>query len=147
MFCSISHELRSPLNHISGMHSLLKTKLAQPEQVHLLNIAESSTEMLKLKIDDILEKIGGTISDFEAKIAKVDVEGISGGVKTTVEEATATLATIRRVVDNSRDNIYRSTYSLKRTLRNLEEFSAIIREQPSLLLSNKKHKDRPSPED
>ena len=32
MFCSISHELRSPLNHISGMHTLLKSKLETEEQ-------------------------------------------------------------------------------------------------------------------
>jgi signal transduction histidine kinase len=37
------------------MHSLLKSKLSHPEQLHLLEIAESSTEMLKLKIDDILD--------------------------------------------------------------------------------------------
>ena len=116
------------------------------------NLNETSRRFKKTatdlgKVDDILEKIGVTISDFESKMTKVDVEGISNGVKTTVDEAAATLVSIRRVVDNSRDNIYRSTHSLKRTLRNLEEFSAIIREQPSLLLSTKKHKDRPAPED
>ena len=55
MFCSISHELRSPLNHISGVHSLLKAKLVTEEQEGLLRIAESSTEILKIKIDDILD--------------------------------------------------------------------------------------------
>lgn len=55
MFCSISHELRSPLNHISGIHSLIKSKLTTSEQQQLLKIAESSTELLKIKIDDILD--------------------------------------------------------------------------------------------
>ena len=55
MFCSISHELRSPLNHITGVHSLLKAKLATEEQKSLMKIADSSTELLKIKIDDILD--------------------------------------------------------------------------------------------
>ncbi len=116
------------------------------------NLNETSRRFKKTandlaKIDDIMEKISATITDFEQKMARVDVEGISNGIKSTVDEANATLSTIRHVVENSRDNIHRSTYSLRRTLRNLEEFSALIREQPSLLLSNKKQKDRPAPED
>ncbi|CAI2373590.1 unnamed protein product [Moneuplotes crassus] len=55
MFRSISHELRSPLNHISGMLSLLKSKLITEEQKSLICIAECSTELLKMKIDDILD--------------------------------------------------------------------------------------------
>ena len=99
------------------------------------------------QIDDILTKVGATIDAFDKELAAADIAGISSGVKSAVGEANTTLTSIRRVVDSSKDNIYRSTHSLKRTIRNLEEFSAAIRDQPSLLLSKKKTKDRPEPED
>ena len=99
------------------------------------------------QIEEILNRMRASLQDFQTKLASVDVSGISNGIESTVNEANSTLASIRRVVDSSTENIYRSTYSLKRTLRNLEEFSAAIRDQPSLLLSKKKTKDRPEPED
>ena len=73
MFCSISHELRSPLNHISGVHSLLKSKLATDEQRGLMKIAESSTEMLKIKIDDILDFYEVESGDFIVEKIQFDV--------------------------------------------------------------------------
>ena len=73
MFCSISHELRSPLNHISGMHSLLKSKLATQEQQDLMQIAESSTELLRIKIDDILDYYEVETSNFSIQKMQFDV--------------------------------------------------------------------------
>ncbi len=99
------------------------------------------------KVNDILGKLSDTIKSFQGKLEAVDVAGISGGVKESVDEAKATINSIRRIVDTSRENIFHSTKSLKRTIRNLEDFSAEIRDQPSLLLSNKKQDDRASPED
>jgi len=74
MFCSLSHELRSPLNHISGMHSLLKSKLATKEQQHLMKIAESSTELLRVKIDDILDF-------YEVETSSITIEKIQYDVR------------------------------------------------------------------
>jgi two-component system sensor histidine kinase BarA len=73
MFCSISHELRSPLNHISGILSILKTKLATNEQNGLMKIAESSTEILKMKIDDILDFYEVESGNFNMDKMKFDV--------------------------------------------------------------------------
>ena len=73
MFCSISHELRSPLNHISGMHSLLKSKLATQEQQDLMQIAESSTELLRIKIDDILDYYEVETSNFTTQKMQFDI--------------------------------------------------------------------------
>ena len=73
MFCSISHELRSPLNHISGMHSLLKSKLATEEQKALMVIAESSTKMLKMKVDDILDFYEVESGNFSVQKNQFDV--------------------------------------------------------------------------
>jgi phospholipid/cholesterol/gamma-HCH transport system substrate-binding protein len=99
------------------------------------------------KVEGILGQISATVDHFDKKLAALDVAGISSGVKTSVDEAGETLHTIRRTVEASRQNIFYSSKSLKRTLRNLEEFSSAIRDQPSLLLSNKKPKDRGAPED
>jgi phospholipid/cholesterol/gamma-HCH transport system substrate-binding protein len=116
------------------------------------NLSETSRVIKKTakdlqQIDAILSNVRATLDAFDKKLAAADVASISNGIKSTVGEANATLLSIRRVVDSSKDNIYRSTHSLKRTIRNLEEFSAAIRDQPSLLLSKKKTKDRPEPED
>lgn len=73
MFCSISHELRSPLNHISGMHSLLKSILETEEQKGLMKIAESSTELLKIKIDDILDFYEVESGNFTVQKMQFDV--------------------------------------------------------------------------
>ena len=73
MFCSISHELRSPLNHISGMHTLLKSKLETEEQKNLMKIADSSTEILKMKIDDILDFYEVESGNFAVREMKFDV--------------------------------------------------------------------------
>lgn len=99
------------------------------------------------KVKEILARLSKTIKDFQDKLGAVDVEGISGGVKQAVDDARSALSSVRRVVDSSRENVFHSAKSLKRTMRNLEEFSAEIRDRPSLLLSNKKQEDRASPED
>ena len=116
------------------------------------NVTETTRRFKKTSqalanVDIILERVDQAVASLNQKINAVDVAGISDGVKTTLTEAAGTLSSIRRIVDRSRENVHRSTYSLKRTMRNLEEFSAMIREQPSLLLSNKKPKGRPAPED
>jgi signal transduction histidine kinase len=38
LFCSISHELRSPINHINGMLELLKTKVDQDELLRYIKV-------------------------------------------------------------------------------------------------------------
>jgi phospholipid/cholesterol/gamma-HCH transport system substrate-binding protein len=118
----------------------------------VLNMAEASRGFKKTaadlaKVDDILRKISVTLKDFDDKLAAVDVAGISDGVKQSVDEASAALKSIRRIVESSRENVFASSKSLKRTLRNLEEFSAEIRDQPSLLLSKERPKDRTPPEE
>jgi len=55
MLCSISHELRTPVNQINGVLTLLLPTLNTAEQKSLLRIANSSTELLKLKVDDMLD--------------------------------------------------------------------------------------------
>ena len=54
MLWSLSHEIRSPLHQVNGMLSLIQPKLKDPEQLKYIKIANSSSELLRLKIEDIL---------------------------------------------------------------------------------------------
>ena len=54
LFCSISHELRSPINHVNGMLEVIKSKV-DDSILRYVKIAMSSCNMLKSKIDDILD--------------------------------------------------------------------------------------------
>ena len=136
---------------ISELNRLVQTSSPSIEEI-IQNVNTATAGFRRTahdlsKINDIFAKLSATIQEFQNKLAAIDVAGISSGLKKSVDEAHATLNSIRRVVDTSRENIFHSAKSLKRTLRNLEDFSAEIRDQPSLLLSNKKQKDRASPED
>lgn len=70
MLCSLSHELRSPLNQINGVLSLIQPTLKNDEQQKLLKIANSSTEMLKIKINDMLDYYEIETKGFKPDIVK-----------------------------------------------------------------------------
>lgn len=70
MLCSISHELRSPVNQINGVLSLLQPTLKSYEQRRLLKIANSSTEMLRIKINDMLDYYEIETKGFKPEIVK-----------------------------------------------------------------------------
>ena len=56
LFCSISHELRSPVNHINGILELINKNCPKDEKIlKFVKIGLSSIEMLTHKIDDILD--------------------------------------------------------------------------------------------
>lgn len=88
------------------------------------------------KVDNILRKTRETLEKFASQLEKVDVAKIAKGIENTVHGADATVQSIRRVVDASRANVYQSSKHLKNTLRNLEDLSSELREQPSLLLNS-----------
>ena len=54
MLWSLSHKIRSPLHQVNGMLSLIQPKLKDPEQLKYIKIANSSSELLRLKMEDIL---------------------------------------------------------------------------------------------
>lgn len=70
MLCSISHELRSPVNQINGMLSLLQPTLKTSEQQRLLKIANSSNEILRIKISDMLDYYEIETKNFKTEIIK-----------------------------------------------------------------------------
>ena len=55
------------------VHSILKTKLDKKEQKELMRIADSSTEVLKMKIDDILDFYEVESGDFIIQKMQFDV--------------------------------------------------------------------------
>lgn len=55
MLCTISHEIRSPVNQISGTLTLLKPHIRNPKHLHLIDIAQSASDTLKYKVDDLLD--------------------------------------------------------------------------------------------
>jgi len=136
---------------LQDLESIIQT--SKPDVAVIIeNVRETSVSFRKTasdlaKVDDILQSLSSTLRDFNSKLKSVDVEGISDGMKKSVDEAGEALTSIRRIVDASRNNIYDSSKALKRTLRNLEDFSAEIRNQPGLLLSNEKPENRTPPED
>jgi len=57
---NVSHEIRTPINGIMGMLSLLKRECSSDKQLHYIRIAENSASTLTAQINDILDfsKIG-----------------------------------------------------------------------------------------
>ncbi|UXD86156.1 ATP-binding protein [Thalassolituus hydrocarboniclasticus] len=52
---NVSHEIRTPINGIMGMLSLLKRECSNEKQLHYIHIAESSASALTAQINDILD--------------------------------------------------------------------------------------------
>jgi len=126
---------------------------AQPEVRKILTNASDATESFKRvagslsRIDKILADLSRSLESFDEQIKAAEVGKISKGAQNAVAEAEAALKGIRQLVDASREDIYASSRSLRRTMRNLEDLSADLREQPSLLINSKPPKARDPKED
>ena len=56
LFCSVSHELRNPINHINGILECISSYVSPGDRIQqFVEIALSSTSMLMHKIDDIMD--------------------------------------------------------------------------------------------
>lgn len=99
------------------------------------------------KVDGILSEIQITLGDVNRQLKEADVGGLISDTRDTVQEAENAIRSVRQIVDSSRENVYSSTVSLKNTLRNLEEVSADVRNQPSLLLNSDPLEERTPPDE
>lgn len=98
------------------------------------------------KVDNILKKMKRTLEQFNKQIKAANIEGLSGSIQSTFKEADATVKSVRRIVDSSRENIYQSTRLLRKTLDNFEDFSSELKDHPSLLLRSEPPRRRTPPD-
>jgi phospholipid/cholesterol/gamma-HCH transport system substrate-binding protein len=94
------------------------------------------------RIDNILKDIAGTLGRFNRYLKDVDLGALAGDAQVAVSQAKEMLKSMRQLVDASRGDIYQSSKSLRKTLRNLEVLSSDLKEQPSLLLRSKHQEER-----
>ena len=127
---------------------------SQPQVHTILTNAADATESFKrvasslARVDKILADISVTLDGFNEQVKAAEVGKISKGAQNTVAEAEAAIKGLRQLVEASRDDIYASAHSLRKTMRNLEELSTDLRDQPSLILNSKPPKARePKKED
>jgi phospholipid/cholesterol/gamma-HCH transport system substrate-binding protein len=121
---------------------------AQPEVRKILTNASEATESFKRvatslsRVDKILADINVTLDSFNEQVKAAEIGKISKGAQETVAEAEAAIKGVRQLVEASREDIYASARSLHRTMRNLEELTADLKEQPSLIINSKPPKAR-----
>jgi phospholipid/cholesterol/gamma-HCH transport system substrate-binding protein len=87
------------------------------------------------KVDSVLTKIDRTLGELNEQIEAANVGEIADGAEKALTETSEILKSMRRVMQASRMDVYRSVKSMKRSMDNMEQFSAEIRDNPSLILS------------
>jgi len=94
------------------------------------------------RVDDVLGRLDKTLREINSQIASADVGKIADSTQEALRETATILKSMRRVMQASRLDVYRSVRSLKKSLNNMEQFSAEIRENPSLLLGSSAPEER-----
>ena len=94
------------------------------------------------RVDDVLGRLDRTLRALNNQIASADVGKIADSTQRALLETASILKSMRRVMQASRLDLYRSVRSLKNSLNNMEQFSSEIRENPSLLLGSSAPEER-----
>ena len=74
MIASTSHDMRTPLNTITSMLTLIKNKVVDPELLRWLHIANNSTSLLTYLVNDTLDFFQIKSGKFSIKKYRFDVE-------------------------------------------------------------------------
>jgi phospholipid/cholesterol/gamma-HCH transport system substrate-binding protein len=121
---------------------------AQPEIHTILANASEATASFKrvaaslARVDKILADINVTLDSFNEQVKAAEIGKISKGAQSTVAEAEQAIKGVRQLVEASREDIYASARSLRRTMRNIEELTTDLRDKPSLLINSKAPQER-----
>lgn len=94
------------------------------------------------RVDDILKDISQALNHFNNQLQKVDIGQMADDAEATLAQTKNAARSVRQLVEASRSDIHQSSKSLRKTLRNIEELSKELRDQPSLLLSSEPPKER-----
>lgn len=81
LMCSISHELRSPVNHINGILDLIQNHTEDETILDYVSIANSSCEILIHKINDILDYSLLETDTIELKHTEFDIRAMLTGIQ------------------------------------------------------------------
>jgi signal transduction histidine kinase len=73
MIASTSHDMRTPLNTITSMLSLIKNKIKSPEVLKWLHVANNSTSLLIYLVSDTLDFFQIKSNKFAIKNALFDI--------------------------------------------------------------------------
>ncbi len=134
----ISNQSKEPINNAlnnvdSLTYELVKTTQEANKLVHRLNtIAQSE------KIDHILtnsEKITKNIADIDTKRIEKDLLETTKNLNETVNKANILMSRIDALVQKNSPDITSSIETLRETLDNLNEFSRMISDDPSILIN------------
>lgn len=134
----ISNQSKDPINNAlnnvdSLTYELVKTTQEANKLVHRLNtIAQSE------KIDHILtnsEKITKNIADIDTKRIEKDLLETTKNLNETVNKANILMSRIDALVQKNSPDITSSIETLRETLDNLNEFSRMISDDPSILIN------------
>lgn len=112
------------------------------DNVNQTTLAFKSAARKLERVDDVLGKLDKTLREINTQIASADVGKIADSTQEALRETASILKSMRRVMQASRLDVYRSVRSLKKSLTNMEQFSAEIRENPSLLLGSSAPEER-----
>lgn len=91
----VSHEVRTPLNAISGFAQILTASSLTPKQLQHVNIIDNSAQRLELMFADILDYVDAGKPSFAPKYNKIDLKAYEMDVRLAIQ----------RLIDQSRKNL------------------------------------------
>ena len=121
LFCSISHELRTPINQINGMLQIIKQSVKDQSIMRFINISLSSCDMLMSKVEDILDYSMLEAGSCQIKKDQIDIREMMIKIEKVMSyQFDPNLITFRLYVsDNIPAIIFHDSARLKQILMNL----------------------------
>jgi phospholipid/cholesterol/gamma-HCH transport system substrate-binding protein len=107
--------------------------------------ANVNSAVEKDKLRNIVTNIDKISNEARLAVDNAKLQGIVNKVNALIDVTTGTVGNIDTTVLRGRDDLFASLSYLEETLENLAEFSRMIRENPSMILSGSQAKERKLP--